>query len=174
MCSISLKSLPPPQNSGCVNLCKYTRSIFLMWVDRCHARWQKELSSQMCVSNFSSFSRFLYYNGHKCVHASVPCKQPRTKCALCVCMRGKGKDLKAQEEKQKTQRSGVNREAGGVLGFCFSPKKELRVWSKQSPRGKVKQWQTLQPKGYTAMCHHKWHIADLSHNSSTVYTVHIT
>lgn len=80
-------------------------------------------------------------------------------------MGGKGKDLEALEEKHK----GVvwKGEAWGVLGFCLSPKKELRVWSKQSPRAV-----TLQPKGYTATCHHKWHIADVSNNSSTVYTVH--
>lgn len=36
------------------------------------------------------------------------------------------------------QKSGASRDAGGVSGLCFSPEKELRLRSKQMPRGVIK------------------------------------
>lgn len=110
------------------------------------------------------------------VCASVPCKRPQTIWTVCVCVcEGKGQSLGAQTEKQSPDRRMVWRGMLEVFsGFCFSPKKELRVWGKQLPRGEVRLWQTFTAQGaHRETDHHKWHISDLSHNSSTVHIIYL-
>lgn len=57
-----------------------------------------------------------------CKRKRVPLERTKQS-ALCVCV---------------CQKSGASRDAGGVSGLCFSPEKELRLRSKQMPRGVIK------------------------------------